>query len=165
MGPVKIAYQSPLTVAWASSDLRTFTPASAPILEISLTAITTSHDAATTTHQRTTNSPLTSAEDHSSLSTGAKAGIGVAASIVGLCFFAAAAWFMFKRRTRQSQETQATSRLYIDSKTELSGDSANQPPAQKELIPAPVEVEANDRQELEDNPHAHDRRTASALGT
>lgn len=108
-------------VAWASSDLGSFTPASAPLAALTTTAssFTTSTASRKSSPARHTNvSTATSTRTHSSpaattmaatptstgssnpLSTGAQAGIGVGVSVAGLALIASALLFSLRRRRR-----------------------------------------------------------------
>ena len=71
----------PYTVIWASSDLNTFTPISAPL-----------------------SGPTSgSNSSSSSLSTGAKAGIGVGVAIAALAMIILLAWYLLARRKRRAE--------------------------------------------------------------
>lgn len=89
------AYESTIAIAWASKDLKSFSPTSAPLQEAKSAA--------------SASNPL---------STGAKAGIGVGVTIAGLLLLSFVLW-MFWRRKRSRK---AAVRPRSDHKPELPGE-------------------------------------------
>lgn len=113
-------------VAWASSDLTKFTPASAPLLRfapettstsvpLQTTIITSGLSVETVLITPTPSAPATSSSSQEAaqqsdmstarrgLSTGAQAGIGVGVGMVGLALLLAALWFLLRRKKHQDQ--------------------------------------------------------------
>lgn len=103
-----------IRVAWASSDLSSFSPASAPVTTAQQTSTPSSASSgvaalsSTATSQSAASSRTATASAHRSsaaanngggLSTGAQAGIGVGVALAALALLAALVfWFMHKRR-------------------------------------------------------------------
>lgn len=97
-------------VVWASTDLESFTPRSAPLLTsfTSSPPVTSSSQQSVTSFQSSTSSRsisshTTSPGSSNSLSTGAQAGIGVGVSIVGLVVLAILGWCLLWRKRRRRE--------------------------------------------------------------
>lgn len=94
------AYDWPISVMWAESDLNKFTPASAPLL---------AGKAASTSNAASTSSPAQMSETGTStalptptgskgLSTGAEVGIGIGVAAIALALLAVAGFILYRRR-------------------------------------------------------------------
>jgi len=101
------AYDWPISVMWAESDLDKFTPASAPLLAAN--AGSTSGAASTTSPAHlsgtATGTALPTPTGSKGLSTGAQAGIGVGVAVVVLAVLAVAGFIFYQRRKgKRAQE-------------------------------------------------------------
>ncbi|KAK4580252.1 hypothetical protein LTR86_000455 [Recurvomyces mirabilis] len=176
------AYAPAIAVAWASSDLTLFSPASLPLLTTaSLTSEATSAAAtssdisagsviASSTATTATGASQTSTTPGPGLSVGAKAGIGVGATVGGLLCLAVAAWFLLWRR--RSFSTKGLPEA--EGKAELPGDGIEKKALHiSELGPngeiyesaakeRPPEMGDNVRYELEADWHGHEAPTTRA---
>jgi hypothetical protein len=120
-----IGYQWPLSVEWASSDLSLFTPASAP--RLAATQSSGILDLGSMAPVGTMTPSQSSAVDHGSLSTGAKAGIGVGVAVAGAMIIGALVlWFLRRRVMRKRIPDLAANNAhpYVDGKVELPHDGA-----------------------------------------
>jgi hypothetical protein len=121
-----VGYQWPLSVEWASSDLSMFTPASAPLL--AATQSSGILDLGSMAPVGTETPSQSSAVDHSSsLSTGAKAGIGVSVAVAGAMIIGALVLWFFRRRVmrkRVHNPAANNAHPYVDGKVELPHDEA-----------------------------------------
>ncbi|TKA83068.1 hypothetical protein B0A55_00928 [Friedmanniomyces simplex] len=133
------AFASTIAVAWALTDLDRYTPASAPTYTTELTAATggsnfaesAASNSATSTSAtlssasapsptQSGSSPPSPTQTNTSLSVGAKAGIGVGASLGGLALVALGVWLLLRRR-----KSHAGGEVnYVDGKAELPGEGA-----------------------------------------
>jgi hypothetical protein len=99
---VTVAFANPISVAWQSSDLDKFIPASAPLLALaqqtggSLSA-TTSSSASSSTQNTQYPSSTNTKSGEADLSTGAKAGIGVGVAVAALAIIAGMLYWFFRR--------------------------------------------------------------------
>ncbi|KAM0228708.1 hypothetical protein ACHAPO_010569 [Fusarium lateritium] len=114
--PTTTAYAAAISVAWQESDLSLFMPKSAPVLALQRAGVTLPPDPYT--ESRTTSESAISTsntqdqdgdtESGGGLSTGAIAGIGVGAAIVGMMFIGLLWWaakrFKVSRRNRNISE-------------------------------------------------------------
>ena len=153
------AYQWPLSVEWASSDLSLFTPASAPLQNMTTTSMTiqSTGKAPTFGASRTSGTPLTSGASRSSatssfhrhsdaaLLSGAKVGIGVGAAVGGIAIVLVGFIWFFKRRKARHHDWDAPHAshesypLYVDGKGELSSEAAQRNPARS--THSPIELD------------------------
>lgn len=137
-----------ILVTWASSNLATFTPAAAPVAMLTQAGLVTE----TRTSQSTalpdeTNRPIAhGSNQHSGLTTGAKAGIAVGV-VVSVMLLLAIGFLILRRRRRANRQQTTASRAssphsiesrrpYVDTKAELTGVHV-------------VELPDRERQELE----------------
>lgn len=146
------AFAQAVVVAWQSSDLSSYTPASAPILNLtSLYLDPTSSTSAALHHEQSQTSGLT---------TGAKAGIGAGVAGGVLLGCTLLGWALYQRSRRAKNE--ALTRLSLtetsvatnERKAELGSDGQIQ-----EIGGRSVTAEAdytNTRYELEGNWHGHE---------
>ncbi|KAK3669360.1 hypothetical protein LTR78_010743 [Recurvomyces mirabilis] len=176
------AYAPAIAVAWASSDLTLFNSASLPLLTTaSITSAATSATAtgsgisagsviASSTVTTATGASQTSTTPYPGLSVGAKAGIGVGATVGGLLCLAVAVWFLlFRRRSSPSKK-------YVpeaEGKAELPGDGIEKKaPHVSDLSPngeihesaakeRPSEMGENVHYELEGDWHGHEAPTTA----
>ena len=169
-----------IKVAWASSDLNDFKPASAPLLtSVSQTASTASLPSSngnSSTMQTpgpppsrlsasnagvTTSAATTSAHSNApnGLSTGAEAGIGVGASIAGLLLIAAVTFFLLRnRRHRKVRDSAPAGHGMVDAKNapeEKDSQRIHEAHGDSRLAEADS---SNVRAELEGNWHGHEVR-------
>ncbi|KAK5168681.1 uncharacterized protein LTR77_005990 [Saxophila tyrrhenica] len=178
-----LALQWPLSVQWASSDLAFFRPASAPILQVSATSDVVSLASSAAVGAGVTSKPsahtlmtTAAAQPSKDLSTGAKAGIGLAAAVVIACATAALMFWLFKRRLARKRSLDAASQgkpLYVDTKVELPHEGheirPERPPVElAALNSSPQEMDAHTKpteihgekvsspQELEGNWQGHE---------
>ena len=167
------AFASTIAVAYAPSDFRSFTPASAPIIQARLASSAASSSSTTTSSSSSTAAAATSslAQPQSPpLSPGAKAGIGVGVSIAGIILLALAIWASLRYRKRKRDQQQDNQ----DSKAELPGkDSEKKPVTISELGPEaevnemanrgkPAELHHDARYELESDWHGNEMRGVSS---
>ena len=115
---VTVAFANPISVAWQSSDLDKFIPASAPVLALaqqtggSISATSSSLSLSTTTTNTQYPSSTITTTSGSELSTGAKAGIGVGVAVAALAIIAGILYWFFRRyrlrqKPKQTQESTA----------------------------------------------------------
>ncbi|KAK4893299.1 hypothetical protein LTR27_008422 [Elasticomyces elasticus] len=185
-GQLFTAYAPVIGVAWASTDLEIFTPASAPLLATlftespngappsdsssSSTGLSPTVDVLSSSISSTTSasSPQLPSSSHAAMSTGETVGISVGATIVGILLLALGAWLLFLRRKKKSQAITASSNL-TDGKAELPGDSnaeklrphAGELETRGEIFEfagqgKPAELEPHARYELEGGFHGHE---------
>lgn len=169
------AFASTIAVAWASSDLPLFTPASAPLVQARLAA--SASRASASDSQATTSEPSngTSSSPMSSgfLSTGAQAGIGVGVSIAGIILLALGMWALLRRRQSRTRNDEPRA----DPRAGLRGEDAEKKlPGVAELgnygakaelagLTKPTELDRNERHELEGHWHGHEiQGVVSPLG-
>ncbi|KAK3625650.1 hypothetical protein LTR56_020262 [Elasticomyces elasticus] len=117
------AFAPTLAVAWASSDLAQFTPTWAPVDS------TITSSAVVGTPAGTSNTPVPPAPPTDRLNRGTEAGIGVAASVVGVVIGLAVWLFWRRRKARANRNVTLTG-----GRAELEGEaSEKQPPEIGEL--------------------------------
>lgn len=102
-------------VMWASSDLTSFTPASAPVL-----GITTSTSTGTTTTTSSTSTNNTDTGAQNGLSGGAIAGI-VIGVLVGIVALLGILYFFLRRRRQRMRPTSAPPAYTADAKAPFEG--------------------------------------------
>lgn len=114
---------TPVIVTWASSDLPKFTPSSAPLIPPG-GSLPQTDSAILADGSAKPVSPLSSgsAVPSNSLSTGAKAGIGVGVAVGAIAVIAALVWFLLRRRRRRKEEGQ----LNTFEKAELHGEAVKE---------------------------------------
>ncbi|KAK5758574.1 hypothetical protein LTS12_011273 [Elasticomyces elasticus] len=144
------AFAPTILVAWASRDLASFTPASAPLLQIIITTST-----------------RVAGSDTTGLTVGAKAGIGIGAALGLIACVALGVWLLTRRR-RSRAAAQSASKDDSNDKAELPGQSAEKKqPVATELGPngeifetsgygLPAELEPHTRYELEGDFHGYE---------
>ncbi|KAK5732502.1 hypothetical protein LTR17_010441 [Elasticomyces elasticus] len=135
------AFAPTIAVAWASSDLDIFTPASAPLTAWAGRAITTSPPGTEpslvsplTSTTSSADSIIPATDSHTSLLPGAKIGIGVGIAVACLAFLAVGAWLVFRRRMSKSLQG---AEVYGESKAELPGRE------NEKRLPMPGELAVN----------------------
>ncbi|KAK5688046.1 hypothetical protein LTS10_000024 [Elasticomyces elasticus] len=145
------AFAPTILVAWASSDLASFTPASAPLLQIIIT----------------TSTRVAGSDTPTGLTAGAKAGIGVGAALGLIACVALGIWLLIRRR-RSRAVAQFASKDDSNDKAELPGQSVEKKrPEATELGPngeifetsgygLPAELEPHARYELEGGFHGYE---------
>jgi hypothetical protein len=103
---------SPQTVAWASSDLDRFTPASLPSkIAREATSLKSDYSLQPSRGSGAPAIPAESSSPASSLSTGAQAGIGVGAAVVGIAIGALLMWFFVRKRSRRHNRSHVQEEL------------------------------------------------------
>ena len=121
----------PIVIAWASSDLDSFTPKSAPLRlhpassTATQTVNTPPSPATQTTGPANSNPGLAPAKAGSTLSTGAKAGISVGIGIAVLAALVAGVW-LFVRHKRKSRGTAGAIRSHSQAHPSSSRDKGNE---------------------------------------
>jgi hypothetical protein len=148
-----VAYQWPLSVEWASSDLSLFTPASAPVIASDATStIASGTDTAITSGARQSGqipaATTRSATSDTGLSTGATAGIAVGAVVAVIAVLAGILFWWFKRR-RSSQlipneSDKGGQPFYVDQKVELPTEEPR-----RQDVARPIELDAMNVHELD----------------
>lgn len=112
VGPTAIyGYMRPLIVMYAASDISRFTPISAPLKRAP--AATTTVAKATGTNndvppRKSSEHQMSTSQPSSSLSTGARAAIGVTVGLVSVSIIVGLAWLLLRRRRRRRQEPVVT---------------------------------------------------------
>lgn len=111
-----------IAVVWAIADLPFFTPASAPLRSALVTSTPGSLNTSTSGSSNG-SAPAALTTGTAQLSSGAAAGIGVAATVFGLFLLGAGAWVLWRRRNRKIPAEEVTFLSDSEKKTELSGES------------------------------------------
>ena len=91
----------PILVAWQSSDLAKFTPASAPLLPVAATAAQSRCKASMPSRTGTISDQTEATDCHPGLSAGAKVGIGVGVTLAAVVLLGIIAAFLYRRKRHQ----------------------------------------------------------------
>lgn len=147
------AFQWPISVEWALSDLSRFTPASAPVLAATATSTISSLASGANIGSPSTGSPASPPFSFErGLSTGAQVGIGAGIGLAAIAVIVAVILWLLKRRkvravgrSRDAKEEP----LYVDGKFELATEGAErsppQPPAELAESGSPLEVHSENK--------------------
>lgn len=150
------AFAPAITVTWVASDLESFTPASAPLLQLREAAFTVSSSGNRSTGSSQPNS--------SELTTGSKVGIGIGVPIGVVLVIAISGCLMYRRSQRSAkQHVSADPSIFLaESKPELGCESQVHEIDSRRL--AAEADESNARHELEGNQSGYNgRRTVDRV--
>jgi hypothetical protein len=148
-----IAVAQSVVVAWESSDLASFTPVSAPLLQV---ATSTSSSGADTTLSTPTTADTSLVAPSNGLPQNTKIGLGVSIACGVILVCAAVGLLVYRRRLRHLRSTPGNIRTTEDpnaagvvTKAELGGDSYVHEIGGKQVLAEADDVHA--RHELEGN--------------
>ncbi|KAK3708292.1 hypothetical protein LTR37_011557 [Vermiconidia calcicola] len=108
------AYDWPIAVMWAESDLDKFIPASAPVLPamVAFTGAAITSPAVQDVHSTTSSLAPSTTKSEARISTGAQAGIGIGVAVPATGLLAGIGYLLYRRRKRQrtraAAKTEAT---------------------------------------------------------